>query len=153
MGLEQVAKQIFMGTAPLSIVLQFLISVLHTLFLIYLVVLITKRFTYVRSHLWVMIETLVACGLCFAVYRLYVWLDLRHLAWFILLALFSGLVESVVWHVDGGWVLDDGRRVMGGRSMVDVDAEKKSLFQTDCRLVRRAAMWTLSAMWLTWRAL
>jgi hypothetical protein len=152
MDLEQAFKQLFGRSDPGSLGLQFLIGLGFTFMQIYLVVFITKRFTYVRSHTWVAIETFIASAMCFGVYSLLVLFDLKSWAWIIPLCLFSSVVEYVVLRIDGGWIGADGRWMLGGRSMIDVDAQKKGLFQTDCRLVRRMAMATLIIMWFIWRS-
>jgi hypothetical protein len=151
MNLDEWLKQTLAASDPASLGVQFLLGLANTLFLIYLVVFTTRRFTFVRSHVWVLIETFVAFALCFGVFRLFVALDLRHWAWFIPLCLFASVVEFVVWLVDGKPVMKDGRIVQGGRSMIDVNAAGKGLFQTDYRLVRRAAMASLVLIYAYWR--
>lgn len=125
---------------------------MHTLFLIYLTVAVTKQFTYVRSHGWVLIETLVATVLVFAVYRVYLLFDLRSWLWIIPICVLSGVLDAILLRVDGGRIISGGRMMIGGRSMIDVDADKKGMFQTDFRLVRRAAIMGLLMIWVTWRA-
>jgi hypothetical protein len=151
MTLNDFITQTLQGTDWRSIGLSFLLLVAYTVFLIYLVALTTSKFTYIRSHKWVLIEALVVCALCFGLYRLYVWQDLRSLWWAIPMCLFAGVVNVIVMIVDRV-SLNGYDELAVGRSLIDVDADKKGSFQTDARLIQRAAMLGLLMMWMFWRS-
>lgn len=129
---------------PAALGVQFLALFGDTLLLIYSVVLTTRSFTYVRSHAWVLFEAAVATLICFGVFRIYVMMGLKSWGWLLPLCLFASVLDFVMFQVDGGRITNDGRMIIGGRSLIDVNAEKKSFLETNYRLVRRAAMCALT---------
>lgn len=126
-------NDLLVGGNQASLGVQLGVIFADTLILTYGVAFLTKRFTYINSHGWVLIDAVVASVLCFLAYRLIFFFHLRFWIAFIGLCLFAGVVEKVVRRIDRG-------------ALIDVTATGKALFHTDARLIRRSAMFATTML-------
>ncbi len=136
--MEETFKHLMVAGDFRSLAFQFGFCLINTLLLIYLVALTTRSFTYIKSHTWLFIDTVVATTLSFGLYRFCVGLGLKYWMAVLLLTLLSVVVEGAVKVVDQG------------RALVDIDAERKRFFQTDYRLIRRSSIFVVILMIVIW---
>ncbi len=111
--------------------IQFVCFLVTTLLIVYLVAWMTRKFTHIKSHFWILLESIVASLLYLSLYRFYL---IFPRGWWLvtLLSLPVGVITEVLL-----------ARLDQGRSLVDVDADTKSLMHTDYRLIRRTGHFVL----------
>ncbi len=129
---KQIVSNLLVEKSGRAACFQFLYFYLFTLAQIYLIIRITRRFTFVRSHGWILLTTLLATVLVSIAYSALLLLNVKLWLSFILTSCYAILVEICVQQFDKG------------RSLIDVNAKNKLAFQTDNRLIRRCAIFVLT---------
>jgi len=113
----------------LSVQLGFLL--LCTLMLVYAVATTSRKWNYIRSHRWLLLDALAASAVCLACYRICIELSLTGWLALVLIVLWWRVVETSVTLIDRG------------RSMVDLDVKGPSFLRSDFLLIRRASILAL----------
>ncbi len=127
-----------------SLLLQLGVLCAWTEILIYSVVLMTRRYTYVRSHGWLLFEAVVASLLALAFYRVNIALNLSLLTAIIVLSFWAIPVNIIIYKLDGGVSISEPQ-YHRGRALINITPfERKKYFRTDFSLVRRAAIFAVT---------
>ena len=104
---------------------------LCTLVMVYAVATTSRKWVYIRSHGWVLLDAVAASIVCLAFYRICIDLSLKWWIALVLVVLWWRVVEVSVTLIDRG------------KSMVDLDAKGASFLRSDFLLIRRASILAL----------